>query len=115
MSEMTVAGALIEMNAKSVMTADAVRTMVFGAIAAGVFAVLMIAVLIDKDKKSKAVRVGVCAFMFALGVALMFAGNSQPRIKEIRYCANGPIQIEQVAAKYDIISIDGKEIVVRER
>ena len=36
-------------------------------------------------------------------------------MKEIRACVNGPVSLERVSAVYDIVSIDGKEIVLRER
>ena len=108
-------GALIEMNAHMVVTDYAMRRMVFGGAVAALFGVLLLVMLTDRKKGNKAVRAGICAVMMAIGIAILIGGNNSPWVKEIRYCANGPIQIEEVAAKFNIVSIDGKEITVRER
>lgn len=113
MTELT--GTLIEMNAHMVVTADAMRATIFGAAVVVLFGVLLLVMLTDRKVANRTVRAGVCAFMMAIGIAILIAGNNIPRVKEIRYCANGPIQIEEVAAKFDIVRIDGKEITVRER
>ena len=108
-------GTLIEMNAHMVVTVYAMRRMVFGGAVAALFGVLLLIMLTDRKKGNKAVRAGICAVMMAIGIAILIAGNNSPRVKEIRYCAYGPIQIEEVVAKFDIVRIDGKEITVRER
>lgn len=113
MTEMT--GTLIEMNAHMVVTDDSMRAMIFGGAVAVLFGVLLLVMLTDRKADNKAVRAGVCAFMMTIGIAILIAGNNSPRVKEIRYCVNGPIQIEEVAARFDIVSIDGKMITVRER
>lgn len=108
-------GALIEMNAHMVVTDDAMRAMIFGGVVAALFGVLLLVMLTDREKENKAVRAGICACMMVVGIAILISGYGSSRVKEIRYCANGPIQIEEVAAKFNIVSIDGKEITVRER
>ncbi len=113
MTELT--GTLIEMNAHMVVTDYAMRRMVFGGAVAALFGVLMLVMLTDRKKGNKVVRVGICACMMVLGVAILISGYGSSRVKEIRYCANGPIRIEDVVAKYDVVSIDGKMITVRER
>lgn len=113
MTELT--GTLIEMNAHMVATADAMRATIFGAVVVVLFGVLLLVMLTDRKAANKVVRAGVCAFMVAIGIAILIAANNTPRVKEIRYCANGPIRIEDVVAKYDVVSIDGKMITVRER
>ncbi len=113
MTELT--GTLIEMNAHMVVTADAMRATIFGVAVAVLFGVLMLVMLTDRKAANKAVRAGVCAFMMAIGIAILIAGNNIPRVKEIRACVNGPVSLERVSAVYDIVSIDGKEIVLRER
>ena len=110
-----VAGALIEMNAHMVVTDGALRAMIFGGAVIVIFALLLLITVLDKDNADKAVRAGICAFFVALGIAVLITGNNMARVKEIRFCANGPIQIEQVAAKYEIVKIDGKMITVREK
>ena len=103
------------MNAHMVVTDDAMRAMIFGGVVAALFGVLLLVMLTDRKKGNKAVRAGICACMMVIGIAILISGYGSSRVKEIRYCANGPIQIEEVAAKFDIVSIDGKEITVRER
>jgi len=108
MGELT--GSLIEMNAKMVMTGTATTMIWVGFMLAAAF-VLFTVVAVAHD--SWLALVFFCAALICVIVGV--AGAKMGRIKEIRYCANGPISIEQVAATYDIIKIDGKEIVVRER
>ena len=108
---MTVAGNLIEMNAKDVLCGTATVMAWVGFLAAVAFLLLAVVSAINDAK----VLYWVFLCLVVVGVVVGIAGTRGERIKEIRYCANGPIQIEQVAAVYDIISIDGKEIVVRER
>lgn len=110
-----VAGALIELNSHMVVTDGAVRVMALGIGMIVLFALVLLITVLDKDNADKAVRAGICAFFVALGIAVLIAGNNMARVKEIRFCANGPIQIEQVAAKYEIVKIDGKMITVREK
>ena len=113
MTELT--GTLIEMNAHMVVTADAMRAMVFGGAVVALFGVLMLVSLTDRKLANKAILAGICACMMAIGIAILISGYGSSRVKEIRYCANGPIRIEDVVAKYDVVSIDGKMITVRER
>ena len=42
-------------------------------------------------------------------------GVCMPRVKEIHACVNGPVSLETVSSVYDIVRIDGKEIVLMER
>ena len=105
----TVVGELIQMNAKMVMS-DAAEFMTVMGVLFG--ALMLIAAFVCWDAKKRWWPWLVAALMFA---GLAFWGNSMPRIKEIRACVNGPISLETVSSVYDIVSIDGKEIVLRER
>lgn len=109
MGELT--GSLIEMNAKMVMTGTATTMIWVGFMLAAVF--LLFSLLAGANDSNWLALAFFCAAVICVIVGA--AGAKMGRIKEIRYCANGPISIEQVAATYDIIKIDGKEIVVRER
>jgi hypothetical protein len=103
-------GELIQMNAKMVMSGCAKNMLVIGVL----FGTLMLIVAIVRWHEEK--RRWWAWLMAALLLAgLAFWGNSMPRIKEIRACVNGPVSLERVSAVYDIVSIDGKEIVLRER
>lgn len=111
MGEMKVAGELIQMNAKMVVTQDAMECMVFGLLGAIAFVIWTIWALRGK-KKAWAVIFAV----LAIAEAGLFAhGVMTPRVKEIHACASGPVSLEQIAVKYDIISVDGKELTLRVR
>lgn len=114
------AGGLIQMNAKMVVTNDANTLIVGGMIVAVVFLAMTVIMATEKvtDKKRakrKMIRTGVCAAAMLAGIALVIAGNNMPRVKEIRACASGPVSLEVIATQYDIIDVDGKELVLRAR
>ena len=106
----TVVGELIQMNAKMVMSAEAEFMVVFGTLVGA--AMLIAAVMWWFEAKKRWWLWLVVALLMA---GLAFWGDSMPRIKEIRACVNGPISLERVSAVYDIVKIDGKELVLRER
>ena len=58
---------------------------------------------------------GIIDFGFWFWIGLVIAGSSRPKVKQIRCCASGPVSLDLVAARYDIVSVDGKELVLRER
>lgn len=109
MGELT--GRLIEMNAKMVVTEDAIECVVLGMIA---FVVMVIWTVWMARAKKK-----VLAYLFAviaLGCAAYAAyGVSLPMAKEIHACADGPISLETLAVRYDIVKVDGKELTLRVR
>lgn len=109
MGELT--GRLIEMNSRMVVTEDAIECVVLGMIA---FVVMVIWTVWMARAKKK-----VLAYLFAviaLGCAAYAAyGVSLPRAKEIHACADGPISLETLAVRYDIVKVDGKELTLRVR
>lgn len=111
---MEVAGSLIEMNVHNVTNASA-RSMLDLAIILIVVSMIVAFIGIVTDVKDKKIGLIVCAFAFVIGIGFLIFGSNMPKVKEINYCANGPVQIEQIAATYDIVKIDGKQITVRER
>lgn len=104
-------GSLIEMNAHMVVSATASALIWIGFLAAVGFLLLGIIAAIGGKGNLYVVFVIIAIAAAAVGIG----GARMERVKEIRYCANGPVQIEQIAAKYDIVDIDGKMITVRER
>lgn len=107
----TVMGELIQMNAKMVVTKDARECIVLGVLACATM-LFWTLFMIRAKKRALAIVLG----LIALGCgALAVHGATMPRVKEIRACVNGPISLERVNAVYDIVEIDGKEIVLRER
>lgn len=111
---MAIEGKLIEMNAHMMVTDGARWMILFGALAAAVFLFMLIWTIVG-DGKHKVSTTITCAVMAALCAGLVAMGNSAPRVKEVRYCADGPISLERLAAVYQIMEIDGKEIIVREK
>lgn len=106
----TVVGELIQMNAKMVVSDTAMCLLVIGAMFGAL--TLIVAVVWWFEAKKRWWLWLVAALLLA---GLAFWGNNMPRIKEIHACVNGPISLERVSAVYDIVKIDGKEIVMRER
>lgn len=106
----TVTGELIQMNAKMVVTGDALGMIIVGTVCALMFALGAFMSWLGEVR-----RWWLCLIGFALFAALAAAGFNRPRVKEIHACANGPVALEQVGAVYDIVRVDGKELVLRER
>lgn len=102
---------LVQMNAKMVVTKDAIECIVLGLLAFVVMAIWT-GWMVREKKWSLAVVMGV--IMLACG-AFAIHGATMPRVKEIRACAVEPVELDSIAAVYDIVSVDGKELVLRER
>ena len=100
-----------EMTSHMEFTATASALMIMGAIVALVFGIAAIASYADCGWKFLALML---AFAVA-GVVMILVGANKPKEQVINACANGPISLEQVAVKYDIISVDGKELKLRVR
>lgn len=106
----TVVGELIQMNAHMVVTNTALGLIIVGvSLATGL---VISAFMWWLEAKKRWWMMAILAAAFA---ALAVAGCRMPRVKEIRACVNGPISLETVSAVYDIVKIDGKELVLRER
>ena len=108
MGEMS--GGLIEMNARMVMTDKAVTLLAVGIMLAVIFLIAGFMGWLEGKKCWWVCFVGVVAF-----AAMAMAGYRMPRVKEIRACVSGPLSLEVVATRYDIVNVDGKELVLRER
>ncbi|MBP5710013.1 MAG: hypothetical protein J6W84_03445 [Bacteroidales bacterium] len=108
---MTLTGELIQMNAHMEMSAGASVLVVIGAIMVVGFSISAIVYYGDCGWKFSV----VLFILAAVGISLMVVGFNKPKEQIIHACANGPISLEQVAVKYDIISVDGKELTLRVR
>ena len=109
MSEIT--SGLIHMNAHMVRTSASSGMMIFEFFAALVL--FFVAALSYSECGWK--FSGMLALLGIACVVLFIVGLNTPRVKEIRMCANGPISLEAIAARYEIVSVDGAEITVREK
>lgn len=111
MGEMKVAGELIQMNSHMELTGSAATLVILGALIAIAFAIGAIIVYDVTSWKASTVLI-VCAMV---GIAIMIVGFNRPKEQIVHACANGPVSLEQIAVKYDIISVDGKELKLRVR
>ena len=111
MSE-NIVGNLIEMNVHMVKTKWGSNLTILGV----VLLILVLSLWISLVKEERSWK-SIIYFIIpiAISLVLIFIGVKDPRVKEIRLCANGPVSIEQLAVRYDIVKVDGKEIVVREK
>ena len=109
MGELT--GGLIEMNSRYVTGEMAMGMIWIGFTLAAIFFLIAVMTYIEHGWKKALVMLALAVgFAVVGGVAL-----NKPKLKEIRCCVSGPISLESVAVKYDIVSVDGKELVLRER
>lgn len=101
---------IIQMNVHLVMQEYAEAMVVIGIFMAIVATCFLIIYAGERNRIA-----AFCAFGILVAVILVIVGNRQPRIKEVRACVNEPISLERVVAVYDIVKVDGKELVLRER
>ena len=109
MGEIT--GSVFEMNAHMVKTHSAVVFMLIGGFLTLLFLGSAVKSWIDGGWKPSLVFL----ILGLVSAAIFFVGVREPRVKEIKACAVGPVSLEQVAIVYDIVEIDGKELTLRER
>lgn len=109
MSELT--GGLIQMNAHMVRVKAFEPMLAFGIVGTVLFVFLLVFAI---SEKSKAGMVGCGLLTVAFAVMIVMALRL-PMKKEIHACASGPVSLEQIATVYDIVEVDGKELVFRER
>ena len=105
----TVVGELIQMNSKMVLSDSASLVIGISGVCFTIFAIITVAAYFDTK------RWWIFLLLAVVSAGGIAHGVCMPRIKEIRACVNGPISLERVSAVYDIVEIDGKEIVLRER
>ena len=102
---------LIQMNAHMVRQEKFDFVIGLAIVAAIIFVMLAAFAVQDKNKMA-----AIVFFTLAIiGVVGAVIAINQPRVKEIKACANGPVSIEQIAVVYDVVDIDGKMITLRER
>ena len=112
MSEIT--GGLIEMNVHMIRPHDAQSTIVVAVIAMVIMGVFTVMVALSDREHKWRYTIGFAVMFVAWTVALIIAAG-KPLVKESHACADGAVSLEAIAARYDIVSVDGKELVLRER
>ena len=105
------ASGLIQMNVHMEVTQWAEALIVLGIFAAAVSFLIALSLMMNRERRLAL----VFAAIGLLGAALIVVGARMPRDRIITACANGPVSIEQVAAVYDVIEVDGKLLRLRER
>ena len=105
----TVVGELIQMNSKMVLSDSASLVIGISVICFIMFLIVTVTTYVETK------RWWIFLLLAVVSAGGIAHGICMPRVKEIRACVNGPISLERVNAVYDIMKIDGKEIVLRER
>lgn len=108
MGELT--GGLIQMNSHVQMSCVSVLAVSVGAL--GLVLFLWLAFLVKRDKDR---GWWICAAVAAMFLAMAVWGFGLPKVKIVKACAQGQVSLEQVAAVYDILDVDGKELTLRVR
>ena len=109
MPELT--GGLIEMNAHMVRVKAFEPMLAIGIVGVMIFGAFLALAISEKSK----VGILICGMLTVMFALLIVKAVRMPMKKEIRACVSGPISLEQVAAVYDIVEVDGKELTLRER
>ena len=112
--ETTNQSGLIQMTAHMLTTAEASRWIIAGALIAALGAFLALCVVTGR-KEHKVKYLIIFAAVAVAGIIMLAHGMKLPRVKELKCCASGPVSLEEIAARYDIIEVDGKLLTLREK
>ena len=106
---------LIQMNSEMIVPPLA---HIFFATALAIFVVTMIYAMVSILIKSKSYwkkYLLVYSAVILIAVTLFVYGLKMPRQKQIKACAIGPVSLDQIAIKYDVTKVNGKELTLIER
>ena len=112
---MTETSGLIQMTVHDVAQGYAHALIVVGLIVAALGALLMLCAAAGKDKGSRLRWVLIFGAVALAGTVMAATGARQPRQRLLYCCASGPVSLEDVAVRYDIVEVDGKLLVLAER
>lgn len=108
-------GGLIHMTAHLVRTDAALGLIRAGVVIAAVCLFLALCAALSRLSEHRWRWVAAFAALALVGAGMTVSGARKPMQKQIYCCASGPISLEQVAARYDIIEVDGAFIVIAEK
>lgn len=111
----TTASGLIHMSAHLFRTAEAARLITAGAIIAAACLFFALCAALSKKGEHKWRWVAAFVGIAVVGAIMAMSGAKQPMQKVIYCCAQGPVNLQTVAAAYDIIEVDGAFIKIAER
>lgn len=106
---------LIQMNLHTIRTTIATVLMaigVFGAVLVLIYAILNIAI---NPKSIWLKNLAVEVVLLILFAALFISGLRMPMRRQIQACAVGAVSIEAVAARYEVVKVDGKCLTLIEK
>lgn len=106
---------LIQMNSETIISPRAFILCVLSmAILSFTFIYAIASILLEsKSYWKKYLLVYLAVILIA--ACLFVYGLKMPRQKQIKACAIGPVSLDQIAIKYDITEINGKELTLIER
>ncbi len=110
-----ITGGLIQMTAHMVRTGAALALIRAGVAVAALFGFLAVCAAASRRTEHK--RRYVLIFLaFAMAGAVMAAGGAKQPMRKVLYCcADGPVDLQMVATRYDIVDVDGKMLTLMER
>lgn len=109
---MELQGALIEMNVCKVLPKSAQIIMVCSVV---LIVICLAGLLANLTTVKSRKNTMIFAVLTIFSITTFFIGFCTPYVRQIEYCAVGPVSIEEVNERFDIVEIDGKKIVVQER
>lgn len=115
MPEVVNAAGLIEMNAHMIRTDLAIGLMLAGGMGLALVLICNLINLAIGDKKHIMTGLGWSVPFVIVLAALLVTGLRMPMKKQIMACAAGQVSIEQIAARYDVVGVDGKMLTLIER
>lgn len=106
---------LIQMNLHMIRTTIARGLMVIGVIGAVLILVGSIVDIAFSPKSEWLKHLVIEAGLLILFAALFISGLKMPMHRRIQACAVGAVSIEAVAARYEIVKVDGKCLTLIEK
>ncbi len=106
---------LIRMTTHDVVRGYAHALIVVGLIVAALCLLLALCAALSKEEAHKRRYVAVFVGIALAGTVMAIVGARQPRQRILYCCASGPVSLEAVATRYDIIQVDGKLLKLAER
>ena len=106
---------LIQMNLHMIRTTNAQALMGIGLIGAVVVLIYAIFDIMINPKSTWLKNLGIEVGLLMLFAALLISGLKMPMRRQIQACAVGAVSIEAVAARYEVVKVDGKCLTLIEK
>lgn len=106
---------LIQMNLHMIRSTNARGLMVIGAIGAVIVLICAIGDIVFEPKNTWLKHLAIEVWLLILFAALFVSGLKMPMHRQIQACAVGAVNIEAVAARYEVVKVDGKCLTLVEK